>query len=100
MNKKLTYFSSRLLPDLSRIGTVTSFAVAVLPRDAISFSFSESCGRKILSGDRASNLASSTDNLQKFPLLRRGRVIYAEFARSNGKSAALSNWRLSIWIMI
>lgn len=70
-------FGFYFFPGLSRVRIVTSFAVAVLPRDAISFSFRENCGRKIPSEQsRESNLASSTNNLQKFPITSWPRYIH------------------------
>lgn len=75
MNKKRTdvFFLSPSMPGLSRAGTITSFVVAVLPRNVISCSFNAKAAaiapENFLGWSRArsSNLASSTDNLQKFP---------------------------------
>lgn len=74
----LSYFPLLVLPgSFSRTRTVTSFVVAVLPRDVIFFGFNESATaaarREILSVGRAPGSrpapASSADNLQKFPFL-------------------------------
>jgi len=63
-------------PSLSRAETVTSFVVAVLPRNVISFSFNESCSHHVGKFSRMAGApalvrynVSSADNLQKFPLL-------------------------------
>lgn len=67
---------------LSRAGTVTSFVVAVLPRNVISFneSYDRRAGKFSRLAALSTESASSADNLQKFPLLRE-RVAFFPLSR-------------------